>query len=191
MDHLGIGKAAVFGYSMGAGAAIRLTMDYPARVERLVAASGSINYDSLPPYFYDMIKGMTPEMFEGTPFIEEYNKYAPDPNGFPNLMAKLKALDLDRFAWNEEQFAAIDVPTLLIFGDADVVSMEHAVKMFKLLGGHQDGDSNGLPLVQLAVLPGTPHTGVVFNPQNIEYLKMMVPVFLGQELPQPPMMPGT
>ena len=190
MDYLGIEKAAVFGYSMGATTGIRLAMDHPEKVERLVAASGAINYDAYPEGFYDMISSLTPEMFEG-PWTDEYKRLSPNPDGFPNLMAKLKALDLDRFAWDEAEFARIDVPVLLIFGDADVTSMQHAARMYDLLGGNHDGDSNGLSTAQLAVLPGTPHTGVVFNPANIEYLKAMVPVFLAQQLPQPPMTPGT
>jgi hypothetical protein len=46
----------------------------------------------------------------------------------------------------------------------------------------------GLPIVQLAVLPGTSHINVFFNPANIEYLKTLVPTFLAQELPAPPQM---
>jgi hypothetical protein len=80
------------------------------------------------------------------------------------------------------------VPTLLIFGDADVIEMEHIVKLYRLLGGHSDGDMKGLPKLQLAILPGTSHINVFFNPANVELLKTMVPTFLAQELPQGPQM---
>jgi pimeloyl-ACP methyl ester carboxylesterase len=188
LDHLEIEKAAIFGYSMGASVGIRLAMDHPDKVERLIVASGGINYDAYPDGFYEMIETITPEMMAGSPFEEEYNRLSPNPDGFPTLVEKLKALDLDRFAWDEEAFAAIDVPTLLVFGDADVIEIEHITKLFTLLGGHADGDMKGLPLVQLAVLPGTSHINVIFNPINIEYLKTMVPTFLAQELPAPPQM---
>jgi pimeloyl-ACP methyl ester carboxylesterase len=127
-------------------------------------------------------------MMAGSPFEAEYKRLSPNPDGFPTLVEKLKALDLDRFAWDEQAFAAIDVPTLLVFGDADVVEIDHITKLFTLLGGHSNGDMQGLPLVQLAVLPGTSHINVIFNPANIEYLKAMVPTFLAQELPAPPQM---
>jgi pimeloyl-ACP methyl ester carboxylesterase len=188
LDHLEIEKAAIFGYSMGASVGIRLAMDHPDKVERLIVASGGINYDAYPDGFYEMIETITPEMMAGSPFEEEYKRLSPNPDGFPTLVEKLKALDLDRFAWDEEAFAAIDVPTLLVFGDADVIEIEHITKLFTLLGGHPDGDMKGLPLVQLAVLPGTSHINVIFNPINIEYLKTMVPTFLAQELPAPPQM---
>lgn len=188
LDHLKIDKAAIFGYSMGASVGIRLAMDHPEKVDRLIVASGGINYDAYPDGFYEMIERITPEMMAGSPFEAEYKKLSPNPDGFPTLVEKLRALDLDRFAWDEEAFAAIDVPTLLVFGDADVVEMDHITKLFTLLGGHSNGDVQGLPLVQLAVFPGTSHINVIFNPANIEYLKTMVPAFLAQELPAPPQM---
>lgn len=53
-------------------------------------------------------------------------------------------------------------PTLLILGDSDLVRPEHAVEMFRLLGGGIFGDlPAGLPAPQLAVLPGTTHVTLV------------------------------
>ena len=47
--------------------------------------------------------------------------------------------------------------TLLIIGDPDAIRLEHAVKLFRLLGGGVMVDLAGLPKSQLAVLPGTTH----------------------------------
>lgn len=187
LDHLRIGKASVFGYSMGAGVAIRLAMQHPDKVDRLIAASGATTYDAYPDDFEAMIGSMTPETFAGSPMEEEYKRLSPNPDGFANLFEKLKDLDLQHYDWGDENFAKITAPTLLIFGDADVVELEHAVKLHQLLGGHMNGDMLGLPKVQLAVLPGTSHIGVMYNPINVEILKAIVPGFLARELPAPPM----
>ena len=48
LDHLEIDKAAVFGYSMGASVGIRLAMDHPEKVERLIVASGGDQLRRLP-----------------------------------------------------------------------------------------------------------------------------------------------
>ncbi len=45
--------------------------------------------------------------------------------------------------------------------DSDNVRPEHAVEMFRLLGGGVVGDLSGLPNVQLAVLPGTTHITLI------------------------------
>jgi hypothetical protein len=42
-----------------------------------------------------------------------------------------------------------------------VIRPEHAVEMFRLLGGEVAGDVAGLPRSQLGVLPGTTHVTLV------------------------------
>ncbi|MBM0225881.1 hypothetical protein [Micromonospora sp. ATA51] len=64
---------------------------------------------------------------------------------------------------------------LLVLGDSDIVRPEHAVEMFKLLGGGVPGDLTGLPRCRLAILPGTTHTSI---PQRAEWLAPMVDEFL-------------
>ena len=189
LDHLEVEKAVVFGYSMGASVGIQVAVRHPERVTRLVAASGGIAYEAYPEGFYEMIESITPEMMLNSPFDEEYMKFGKTKENFVALVEKLRALDLDRFAWPEEEIAKIAVPTLLIFGDADVIEIEHIAKLYRLLGGHSDGDMKGLPKLQLAILPGTSHINVFFNPANVELLKTIVPTFLAQQLPQAPQMP--
>lgn len=191
LEHLDIEKAALFGYSMGGGVAIRMAIDHPEKVSRLVAASGGYSYteEVMGKDFFEMIGTITPEAFAGTIFESEYKRLAPDPDGFPVLVEKLKQLDLTPFDWSAE-FATIAVPSLYIFGDADIVSAGYAAEMHRLAGGLTNGDMNGLPKTQLMVLPGTSHTGVVFNPANIEIMKAVVPTFLAQELPAKPTFPG-
>lgn len=67
--------------------------------------------------------------------------------------------------------------------------MDEIAKMHRVLGGVSFAEVNGLPKLQLAVLPGTSHMGVFYNPINIEILKQIIPAFLAAELPQPPTMP--
>src|SRR5918999_2828497 len=157
LRHLGIERADIFGYSMGAGAALQLAIRHPEAVRRLVLASVSYTSDGMHPELVEMIPTITPEVFAGTPIEEEYLRTAPNPDDFPTLVAKLKRLDLEPFAWPPEDVRGISAPTLLIVGDSDVVRLEHAVELFRLLGGGVMGDLAGLPKSQLAVLPGTSH----------------------------------
>jgi pimeloyl-ACP methyl ester carboxylesterase len=59
-----------------------------------------------------------------------------------------------------EQLKALEVPTLLVIGDADIVRPEHTVEMFRLLGGGLSLDTGEPSKTQLAILPGTTHEGV-------------------------------
>ena len=157
LGHLGIEEADVFGFSMGGGVALQLAIRHPGLVRRLVVASASYTSEGAHPEMLEMIPSLTPEAFAGTPIEEEYLRLAPNPEDFPTLVAKLKRLDMEHFAWPPEEIRGISAPTLLIVGDSDAIILEHAVEMFRLLGGGVMGDLAGLPESRLAVLPGTTH----------------------------------
>ncbi|MGD9738168.1 MAG: alpha/beta fold hydrolase [Bauldia sp.] len=186
LDHLAIPDAAIFGYSMGGGVALQLAVRHPERVNRLVVASMPLTYAAYPDDFHAMIEGMTPDIFAGGPMEAAHLELGKTPEEFLTLFTKLRALDLEDFAWPEADFAALTMPTLLIFGDADVVGMDHIAEMHRIFGGHTNGDIRGLPKAQLLVLPGTTHIGVFFTPQSLEIVRQVVPTFLAQDLPQPP-----
>src|ERR687885_1534300 len=157
LRHLVIEKADVFGYSMGGGVAFQVAIRHPEVVRKLVVASASYTSDGMHPELLEMIPTITPEAFAGSPIEEAYLRTAPNPDEFSTLVAKLKRLDMEPFAWPPEDIRGIAAPTLLIVGDSDVIRLEHAVELFRLLGGGVPGDLAGLPKSQLAVLPGTTH----------------------------------
>ncbi|MGH2598028.1 MAG: alpha/beta fold hydrolase [Dehalococcoidia bacterium] len=180
LRHFGVDNADVFGYSMGAGVAMQLAIRHPELVGKLVAASSSYNSDGFHPDLLPAIETITPEFFAGTPYAEEYARIAPNPGDFPKLVVKLKELDLTPFDFGAESIQAIKSPTLLIFGDADVVRLEHVVEMFRLRGGGVNGDLAGLPAAQLVVLPGTTHVGVI---GQTDMLLAAIPPFLDAPVP--------
>lgn len=165
MDAVGIEKADVFGYSMGAAAGLRFAIDYPERIDQLVAASVAYDVEGWQPAFREFIPQMTVEMFLEMPFAAEYRELAADPDGFPALVEKLIALEHEPMAWGEE-VEALETPVLIITGDADVATLEHTVSMFRLLGGGVMGDmGQPLPDSRLAVMPATSHTAVINQPE--------------------------
>jgi pimeloyl-ACP methyl ester carboxylesterase len=157
LRHLGIEEADVFGYSMGAGVALQLAIRHPGAARRLVLASVSYTSEGMQPELHEMAPTITPEMFAGSPFEAAYKEIAPNPGDFPSLVEKLKLLDTTPFDWGAENVRGIESPTMIVVGDADAVRLEHAVEMFRLLGGGAMGDLAGLSKHQLAVLPGTAH----------------------------------
>ncbi|HEX2742655.1 MAG TPA: alpha/beta hydrolase [Rubrobacter sp.] len=186
LRHLEIENADIFGYSMGGAAAIQVTIRHPDVVRKLVVASASYTSDGAHPEMLEMIPSITPEAFAGSPLEEDYLRTAPNPEDFPTLVAKLKQLDMEPFAWPQEDIRGISAPTLLIIGDSDVVRLEHAVELFRLLGGGVMGDLAGLPRSQLAVLPGTSHfvppgSGML---DRADWLLSMIPPFLDAPMPE-------
>jgi pimeloyl-ACP methyl ester carboxylesterase len=181
MDAVGLAKADVFGYSMGSVAGLQLAIRHPAKVNKLVFASGSYDTKGFQPEFAAMIPQMTVDMFVGMPLAADYRKLAPNPNGFPELVRKLIALEREPMAW-EAEVRALKTPVLIITGDADVVMLEHSVALFRLLGGGVAGDM-GKPLAasRLAVLPATAHTAVITQP---DLLHALIEPFLKGQTPK-------
>jgi pimeloyl-ACP methyl ester carboxylesterase len=181
MDAVGLEKADVFGYSMGAAAGLQVAIRHPEKVDKLVAASGAYDAEGWQPAFKEFIPQMTVEMFVEMPFAEEYRRLAPDPEGFPALVEKLIALEHEPMAW-EEDVRAMKTPVLIIAGDADVAALEHSVAMFRLLGGGVMGDmGKPLPPSRLAVMPATSHTAVIGQP---DLLHAFIEPFLKDETPK-------
>ncbi|WP_332699968.1 alpha/beta fold hydrolase [Devosia sp.] len=180
MDSIGIEKADVFGYSMGAAAGLRLALDHPEKVDQLVAASVAYDASGWQPAFVEFIPQMVPEFFVGTPMEEEWKKLAPNPDGFRGVVEKLIALEHEPMAW-EEDVKQLKAPVLIIAGDADVSTLEHNVALFRLLGGGVMGDMGvPLPTSRLAVLPATSHTAVI---NQTDLLHGFIEPFLQGETP--------
>ena len=184
MDAVGVPKADIFGYSMGAIAGLQLAIRQPARVNKLVAASGAYDLEGWQPEFTAAIPKMNVEMMLEMPLAKDYPKLAANPKGFPELARKLIALEKEPMAW-ESDVKALKTPVLIISGDSDVATLEHMVKMFRLVGGGVFGDmvvdKSKLPAARLAVMPATAHTAVITQP---DMLHAFIEPFLKGEMPK-------
>ena len=181
MDAVGLQQADIFGYSMGAATGLQLAIRHPEKVGKLIAASTAYDVEGWHPTFRAFVPQMTVEMFVSMPFAEDYKKLAADPEGFPKLVEKLIALEKEPMAWGEE-VKTIKAPVLIIAGDADVVTLEHSVALFRLLGGGVMGDmGQPLPASRLAILPATSHTAVI---SQVDLLLLFIEPFLEGEVPK-------
>ena len=181
MDAVGLEKADVLGYSMGAAAGLRLAIDHPDKVDQLVAISVAYSMEGMQPEYLAFVPNMAPEMFVGTPMEDAWKQYAPDPEAFRPFVERMIALEHEPLDW-EAEVAALETPVLLISGDADVSTLEHSVAMFRLLGGGIMGDmGNPLPASRLAILPATSHTAII---DQVELLEGFIAPFLAGEVPK-------
>lgn len=139
MAAVGVSKADVLGYSMGANVGLQLAIRHPERVGRLVFISGAYDAAGWQPAFSAFIPTMTVEMMTSMPFAQDYRKLAANPDGFPELVRKLIQLEKEPLAWGED-VKRLKAPVLVVAGDADVMTLEHSVAMFRLLGGGGMGD---------------------------------------------------
>jgi pimeloyl-ACP methyl ester carboxylesterase len=183
IEHLGLEQVDVFGYSMGGGIAFRLAVERPELVRKLVIAAVYTSGAGAHPEIVSGMKSLSPEAFAGSPMETSYFAVSPNPDDWPVLVEKIKAMgsNAEAYSLTPDEVRGIESPVLYIIGDSDIVLPEHAVEVFRLLGGGVPGDLTGLPKSQLAILPGTTHIGVILQTDLL--LGMIVP-FLDAPMPE-------
>ena len=171
IDHLGLEKPDVVGYSLGGGVALQTAIRHPEKVGRLVSASANIRRDAIYPDMLEQqgqVSAAAAEFMKDTPMYELYQRVAPHPEHFPKLLDKIGAAMANDFDYTDE-VRGLRVPTLIVAADADMAPPSHYVEIFKLLdGGVRDGGwmGEGRPTCghALAILPGLTHYNVCDSP---------------------------
>jgi pimeloyl-ACP methyl ester carboxylesterase len=171
IDHLGLEKPDIVGYSLGGGVAFFTAVKYPDKVGKLVMAAAHIRRDAIAPEMLAQqaqVSSAAVEFMKETPMYQHYQEVAPRPEDFGRLLDKIgesMAKDFD-FA---DEVRGLRVPTLIVAADADMAPPSHYVEVFKLLdGGLRDGGwmGEGRPKGghALAILPGLTHYNLGTSP---------------------------
>ena len=171
IEHLGLDKPDVVGYSLGGGVALQTAVQYPAKIRRLVAASANIRPDAIYPEMraqQGQVNAAAAEFMKETPMYQLYQRVAPRPEDFPRLLTKIGESMSKDFDYAKE-VRGLQVPTLIVAADADMAPPSHYVEVFKLLGGGlRDGGwmGEGRPKGghALAILPGLTHYNIFSSP---------------------------
>ena len=171
IDHLGLDRPDVVGYSLGGGVAFHVAFSYPEKVRRLVSASANIRRNAIYPEMLAQQAQMgaaAAEFLHDTPMWELYQRVAPRPEDFPRLLDKIGAAMAPDFDFSAE-VRGLRVPTLIVAADADMAPPSHYVEVFSLLdGGARDGGWGGEGRPKgghaLAILPGLTHYDIGASP---------------------------
>jgi pimeloyl-ACP methyl ester carboxylesterase len=146
LDHLKLARADVFGFSNGASIGLQLAIRHPQSVRKLVFASSMTKRAGADPQLWAFMQSADISNMP-QPLQDAFLKVNPDP-------AKLKTMhdkDAERMRnftdVPDAELRAIRAPTLIIVGDRDIVKLEHAVELTRLIpdsrlivlaGGHGD-----------------------------------------------------
>src|SRR5688572_3087534 len=178
LKHLKIDSADILGYSMGGGVAFQFAVRHPEQLRRLVVLSGTYKHDGWWPDVEAMFATMNADMFKGSSIQTQYDSLGNDPAKFPEFVKKVISIDLKPYDWSKE-VKNIKAPIFMAIGDVDGVRYEHALELFRAIGGGKMGDIHGMPKSRLAILPGTTHIGMM---QRTDWLIPMISDFLDSDL---------
>ena len=185
---LEVNRADVMGYSQGGGVALQLAIRHPEMVSKLVSMSATFRKDGWYPSVFESIGGLTAKDFAGTAVERAFKEHTPDAKTYDAYLEKMKVLNINDQNISDEEMRSISAKTMVIVGDADGVTLEHALAMFKLRGGgDEEAAASGLlqkvPDARLVVLPAMSHIGLS---GESELLVPLVSRFLDDELPKIP-----
>jgi len=142
LRHLNVAKANIFGFSNGASTTLYVALRHPQLVNKIIVASTMYNKAGAFSGFWDMMNQAT---FEGMPqpYKEAFLRINPDKDAL-YAMYKRDVTRMQNFKDIPQQdIASIAAPALVVCGNQDVVTVEHAVAMFRTMKN-----------AQLAVFPG-------------------------------------
>lgn len=165
LRHLGVERADVLGYSNGGHIAVELALGHPGLVDRLVIESAMLTRDGAEPGFWDGFRHATVEQMPRE-LREAYLATSPHPERLQSFFEKSVQRMAGFQGWSPEQLRALRAPTLLLLGDRDVVRVEHAAWLYRLL-----------PDARLCVLPDTDHMAIV---ARVEAVAGVVEAFLAR-----------
>jgi pimeloyl-ACP methyl ester carboxylesterase len=169
LKQLKVENADVIGYSMGGAIALRLAQRHPGLVRKVAVFGTGYSAAGFPPGFLDAFKTMKAEDIPAA-FRQAYEKVAPDPKGWPQLVEKIKGLVHTAKDMTPDDLKKIQAPVLVMIGDADIVRAEHAVEMSRLM-----------PNAKLAILPVSDHFAFV---QRADWVSAMIKAFLDAPMPE-------
>jgi pimeloyl-ACP methyl ester carboxylesterase len=136
------GAADLLGHSNGAFIAMLTAMRRPELVRRLVLVSGGFHRDGL---VFSANEGDSKEMV--AEFGPSYGEVSPEgEEHFPVIVDKTAELERKQPALAQAALRDIKAPTLLMFGDDDLVTIEHIKATYE-----------GIPDAELAIIPGASH----------------------------------
>lgn len=142
LKNLKVDKADFFGFSNGGTTTLQIAIRHPELVNKMVLGSALAKRNGVPGWFWDFMKKAKLENMPEQLKIA-YKEVATDTSGL-QVMHDRDAKRMVNFKdIPDEQIESIQVPTLIIIGDKDIITPEHAIELHRQIINSE-----------LAIIPG-------------------------------------
>jgi pimeloyl-ACP methyl ester carboxylesterase len=142
LKNLNIDKADFFGFSNGGTTTLQIAIRHAEIVNKIILGSALASRSGVPEQFWGFMKQARlenmPEQLK-----EAYNKVSSVPNGLQVMHDKDAKRMVNFKDIPDEKIKSIKASTLIIIGDKDVITPEHAIEMHRQIANSA-----------LAIIPG-------------------------------------
>jgi pimeloyl-ACP methyl ester carboxylesterase len=142
LKNLKIDKADFFGFSNGGTTTLQIAIRHPEIADKIILGSALSKRNGVPEQFWGFMKQARlenmPEQLK-----EAYKKVSSVPNGLQVMFTKDAKRMADFKDISDEKIKSIKAPALIIIGDKDVITPEHAIEIHRLITNSE-----------LAIIPG-------------------------------------
>jgi pimeloyl-ACP methyl ester carboxylesterase len=170
IEYLNLDSVNICGFSDGGIIGLYLAALYPEMVKKVIASGA--NYKLLDPEPSDPAKDFLSEQNVKTDsfwiqFRKEYIASNPEPDKFEKHIQQIRRMWYRDPYISKKDFIKIKAPIFLLFGDRDIIPLEHGLEMYRLLPSET---------TQLCILPKTSHftfseRSLMINKLIVEFLK--------------------
>lgn len=142
LKNLNINKADFLGFSNGGTTTLQIAIRHPEIVDKIILGSALAKRNGVPDWFWDF---MSQAKLENMPkqLKEGYKKVAADTNGLQIMHDKDAKRMINFKDIPDEQIKSIKAQTLIVIGDKDVITPEHAIELHRQIANSE-----------LAIIPG-------------------------------------
>lgn len=156
LEQLHVRNADIVGFSNGGMVALQLALRHPGLVHKLVLCSAYASHAGFIPALREMFEQPPNPAAMPASLRDAYLAAAPHPD-LPNLVTKTVAMMRSFHDIDPAALHSITVPTLVMLGDRDVITPEHAVEL-----------AHAVAHGELAIFPAAQHgeyIGVAESPR--------------------------
>lgn len=168
INFLKLEKLRIIGYSDGGVVALKLAVEIPEKINRMIVAGANKSIDDLTDNIMEYAKLMASDNNMSNAHIKErktaYAQSNPEPEKYKRFMQLVGQMWLREPYITDNDYAKIKTPTLFMYGDRDLIKFNRMIQMYTDFKSEKK---------QLCILPNTNH--FVFK---AEYMNMVAPIIL-------------
>ena len=161
IDLLKLDSVNIIGYSDGGITALLLAEKRPDKVKKIIASGVNSRMDGINTEVLEYLKLVNPAFIESyqKEWLLDYKIKSPEKHKWKKYITDMTKMYSKNVLITEQVLSNINAEVLLVFGDKDVIKLEHGIELFRKIAGSK-----------FCVLPDTPHEVFSESPELISYI---------------------